>query len=231
MRTCVPSASRRSRAHPLRYVSGVGRTTFEELWKPLFVALPSTGAATPSDAQSPSDASKSGNTTHASGPDGRRGDPRRPSGVLLDHAGRAHPRALDVARGSLARLRDAGDAAQVRRDGTRCERPAGRGAALHRERVAHASVQPVVEALPTTRAVARRGARRCSVLRRPQRSGLAIALAAAAALVVGLQALAIYTIIEFAVPVAPAFLVLGAAGLVGTRTPTGRRDERRFMRG
>ena len=26
------------RAHPLRYVSGVGKTTFEELWKPLFVA-------------------------------------------------------------------------------------------------------------------------------------------------------------------------------------------------
>ena len=35
------------------------------------------------------------------------------------------------------------------------------------------------------------------------------------------QALAIYTIIEFAVPVAPAFVVLGTAGLVGTREPAG----------
>ena len=45
------------RAHPLRYLSGVGTTTFEELWKPLFVALPNTGGATPSDTPSPSDAS------------------------------------------------------------------------------------------------------------------------------------------------------------------------------
>ena len=49
------------------------------------------------------------------------------------------------------------------------------------------------------------------------RLGLALALAGAAALVVVIQALAIYTIIEFAVPVAPAFVVLGTAGLVGTR--------------
>ena len=28
------------RAHPVEYISGVGKTTFEELWKPLFVALP-----------------------------------------------------------------------------------------------------------------------------------------------------------------------------------------------
>ena len=66
------------------------------------------------------------------------------------------------------------------------------------------------------------------VVRRPQRSGLALALAGAAALVVVLQALAIYTIIEFAVPVAPAFVVLGAAGLVGTRAPTGGAVSRRL---
>ena len=66
------------------------------------------------------------------------------------------------------------------------------------------------------------------VVRRPQRSGLALALAGAAALVVVLQALAIYTIIEFAVPVAPAFVVLGAAGLVGTRAPAGRAARRRL---
>ena len=58
------------------------------------------------------------------------------------------------------------------------------------------------------------------VVRRPKQSGLALALAGAALLVVAFQALAIYTIVEFAIPVAPAFIVLGAAGLVGTRMAT-----------
>ena len=34
-------------AHPLRYLSGVGKTTFEELWKPLFVALPNDDVEAP----------------------------------------------------------------------------------------------------------------------------------------------------------------------------------------
>jgi hypothetical protein len=55
-------------------------------------------------------------------------------------------------------------------------------------------------------------------VRRPARSGLAISLAAAALLVVGVQALAIYAIVEFAVPVAPALIVLASAGLVGARS-------------
>ena len=61
------------------------------------------------------------------------------------------------------------------------------------------------------------------VVRRPKRLGLAVALAGAAALVVGSQALAIYTIIEFAIPVVPALIVFGAAGLVGTRSVDRRR--------
>jgi CHASE2 domain-containing sensor protein len=56
------------------------------------------------------------------------------------------------------------------------------------------------------------------VVRRPKRRGLALLLAGAALLVLVVQALAIYTIVEFAVPVVPALVVLGAAGLVGTRT-------------
>ena len=36
-------------AHPLRYLSGVGKTTFEELWKPLFVALPNDDVEAPRD--------------------------------------------------------------------------------------------------------------------------------------------------------------------------------------
>ena len=56
--------------------------------------------------------------------------------------------------------------------------------------------------------------------RRPARSGLAAALACAALLVVAFQALAIYSIVEFAVPVAPALVVFGAAGLLGDRRVT-----------
>ena len=44
------------KAHPGRYLSGVATTTFEELWKPLFVALPNTGGGT-SDSPSSNNAS------------------------------------------------------------------------------------------------------------------------------------------------------------------------------
>ena len=83
--------------------------------------------------------------------------------------------------------------------------------------MAHAPVQPIVEALPPPILWLVAGLVGL-VVRRPQRSGLALALAGAALLVVGFQALAIYTIIEFAIPVAPALIVLGATGLVGART-------------
>jgi hypothetical protein len=53
--------------------------------------------------------------------------------------------------------------------------------------------------------------------RRPRRAALALALGAAAALVTLANAMTIYPIIEFAVPLAPAFVVLGAVGLLGER--------------
>ena len=83
--------------------------------------------------------------------------------------------------------------------------------------MAHPPVQPIVEALPPPILWLVAGLVGL-VVRRPKRLGLALALAGAAVLVVGFQALAIYTIVEFAIPVAPALIVLGAAGVVGTRT-------------
>lgn len=59
------------------------------------------------------------------------------------------------------------------------------------------------------------------MLRRPARASLALALALGALLAVSFQALAIYSIIEFVVPVAPALIVFGAAGLVGERRSAG----------
>jgi hypothetical protein len=54
-------------------------------------------------------------------------------------------------------------------------------------------------------------------IRRPGRSGLALAIAAAAGVVVLTSALSTYAIAEIAAPVVPAFVVLAAAGLVGER--------------
>lgn len=53
--------------------------------------------------------------------------------------------------------------------------------------------------------------------RRPRWSRLALALSAAGVAVVAFTALGIFTVVEFALPVAPAFVVAAAAGLVGVR--------------
>lgn len=55
------------------------------------------------------------------------------------------------------------------------------------------------------------------VIRRPRRALLAVLPALAAILVTTLNALTIYPIIEFAVPLMPALILCGAAGLVGVR--------------
>jgi CHASE2 domain-containing sensor protein len=58
-------------------------------------------------------------------------------------------------------------------------------------------------------------------IRRPRGSLVALALAAAALLVLLLDAAAVYAVAEFAVPVVPAFVVLAAVGLVGRRDAGG----------
>jgi hypothetical protein len=58
-------------------------------------------------------------------------------------------------------------------------------------------------------------------IRRPRGSLVALALAAAALLVLLLDAAAVYAVAEFAVPVVPAFVVLAAVGLLGRRDAGG----------
>jgi hypothetical protein len=204
-------------AHPLRYLSGVGKTTFEELWKPLFVALPDTGAAAPSGAPGPSDASKRAAAPTLPVPTDGEAIPAAHQGFFsttpdahiherwtspVDHS-------LVFATPEMQRRYDetARDAAALL---TEVPPYAGNEwLTLQFSRSSKLFPPPLLWLLAGLVGL---------VVRRPQRSGLALALAGAATLVVGLQALAIYTIIEFAVPVAPAFVVLGAAGLVGTRT-------------
>ena len=65
-------------------------------------------------------------------------------------------------------------------------------------------------------------------LRRPNGWPTLVALAIAAFLVVALNAFGLFADLHFLLPVAPAFMLLGCAGLVGVRresstpTPTGR---------
>ena len=65
------------------------------------------------------------------------------------------------------------------------------------------------------------------LLRRPARLLLAAALALGALLPTLSNSLAIYPIIEFAVPFAPALVVFGAAGLLGEPRARGTRGARR----
>ena len=55
------------------------------------------------------------------------------------------------------------------------------------------------------------------LMRRPRNAGLALALAAAGLLVITFTALGIYEVFEFVAPVVPAFILVGAAGLVGVK--------------
>ena len=55
------------------------------------------------------------------------------------------------------------------------------------------------------------------VWRRPRRIGIAVGLALAALTVIVFTALGFYAVVEYAVPVAPAFILLAAAGLLGLR--------------
>jgi hypothetical protein len=204
-------------AHPLRYASGVARTTFEELWKPLFVALPNTGAPAPSDTPSPSGASKPGTAPALPVPTDGEAIPAAhqgffsttPDGHIRERWTSPVDHSLVFATQEMQRRYD-----ETARDANAllAEVPPYAGnewLTLQFSRSSKLFPPPILWLVAGLVGV---------LVRRPQRSGLAIALAGAAMLVVGLQALAIYTIIEFAVPVAPAFVVLGAVGVVGTRT-------------
>ena len=147
------------RAHPVRVHLGCGE---DDLRGAVEAALRRSPERRSRSAERPGAAERdvaAGAGPRTSGADGRRGDSRRAPGILLDHTGRAHPRTVDIAGGSHTRLLDTGDAAALRPDGPRRGRPPGRRAALRWERVAHAPVQPIVEALSPADPVARRRAR------------------------------------------------------------------------
>ena len=204
-------------AHPLRYLSGVGKTTFEELWKPLFVALPNDDAEAPSATSQPNDASKPATRPGLPVPSDGEVIPAAhqgffsttPDGHIRERWTSPVDHVLVFATQEMQRRYDktGRDAGALMADVP----PYGGNewVTLQFSRSSKLFPPPILWLVAGLVGL---------VVRRPKRSGLALVLAGAAVLVVGFQALAIYTIIEFAVPVAPALIVLGAAGLVGTRT-------------
>ncbi len=218
------------RAHPLRYVSGVGKTTFDELWKPLFVALPNDDVEAPSAKSQPSDTSKPATGPALPVPSDGEVIPAAhqgffsttPDGHIRENWTSPVDHSLVFATQEMQRHYDetGRDAAALMADVP----PYGGNEwlTLQFSRSSKLFPPPILWLVAGLVGL---------VVRRPTRSGLALALAGAAVLVVGFQALAIYTIMEFAVPVAPALIVLGAAGLVGRRTVApsldhGKRDAR-----
>lgn len=201
-------------AHPSRYVSGVGRTVLAELWKPLFVALPAREAEDPGDASTPA-AKTRALPVPSEGepiPAARQGFfATTPDGHLRERWTSAVDHVLVFATPEMQRRYD-----EVgRRAGALIAEvppyPGNAWLTLQFSRSSKLFPPPLVWLVVGLVGL---------VVRRPRWSGLALALAGAALLVVVTQALAIYTIVEFAVPVAPALVVLGAAGLVGARGST-----------
>jgi hypothetical protein len=201
-------------AHPQRYASGVGKTILEELWKPLFVALPNDDVEAPSAASKPAPAApvppvpSEGEDIPAAHqgffsttPDGHI---RERWTSPVDHSLVFATQEMQRRFNETARDASALQALVPPYDGNDW-------LTLQFSRSSKLFPPPALWLVVGLLGL---------VLRRPKQSGLALALAGAAVLVVAFQALAIYTIVEFAVPVAPALVVLGAAGLVGTRTVT-----------
>ena len=208
--------------HPLAYASGVGRTILTELWKPLFVALPDgdVGRTAPRNAGKPAPtlaepAAAPALPAPSEGeqiPAARQGFfATTPDGHIREKWTSPTDHSLVFATREMQRRYD-----EMGRDAGMllAEVPPYDGSewlTLQFSRSSKLFPPPLLWLAAGLAGL---------VLRRPARSGLALVLAGAALLVVAFQALAIYAIVEFAIPVAPALIVLGAAGLVGTRRAT-----------
>lgn len=201
------------RAHPSAYARGVGHTIWAQLWQPLFVALPKPAAA------GSAGSSGGGPTIVVAGrtlpkPTERMTIPAAHQGfysTMPDHRIRevwTSPTAHQVV------FDDPSAARRFARMNVNVARlwaklPAYSGSAsLTRQLSRSSKLYPRPALLLVVGLVA-------LLWRRPKRAGLALALAGAASLVVLFNALTIYPIIEFAVPVVPAFVLLCAVGLVG----------------
>jgi hypothetical protein len=205
------------RAHPLRYLRGVGETIVDELGSPLYVALPRradtaatqpastrvlTGATqrlpTPSEGEQIPAAHQGFFTT-------------TPDGSVTEVWTSATDHGVVFADPRAQRRFGQVDETTNRLDALVPPYPGSRWLTLQFSRSSKLFPPPLLWLVAGLVAW---------VWRRPALAALAACIALAALLVVSFQALAVYSIIEFAVPIAPALVVFGAWGLVGERRPT-----------
>ena len=203
------------RARPGRYARGVGGSILAELWRPLYVELPDAGVPAtipvpptqrPSSLPEPSDGELV--------PAARQGFfATTPTGHITEVWTSPTEHSLVFATDEQKRrYAAAGD--QVGKLLAGVPPYAGNDwLTLQLSRSSKLFPPPLLWLLAGIAGLA---------IRRPRNGGLALALAGGALLVVSFQALAIYTIIEFAVPVAPALIVLGVAGWLGVTSPSDR---------
>jgi hypothetical protein len=208
------------RAHPIRYLRGVGGTIVDELGSPLYVALPRRGEATPT-AVAVSTQTVTATTAPTALPPPSEGEQipaahqgfftTTPDGSVMEVWTSATDHRVVFADPQAQRRFGQVDEAANRLDALVPPYPGSRWLTLQFSRSSKLYPPPLVWLAAGLVAWA---------WRRPARAGLAACIAVAALLVVSFQALAVYSIIEFAVPIAPALVVFGAWGLVGERRPT-----------
>jgi hypothetical protein len=207
------------RAHPLRYLRGVGGTIVDELGSPLYVALPRSAETAPTAAVSKQTVTAT--TAPVALPQPSEGEQipaahqgffsTTPDGSIREVWTSATDHGVVFADPEDQQRFGEVDAAANSLDALVPPYAGSRWLTLQLSRSSKL-FPPLLLWLSVGLAA--------WIWRRPPRAGLAASLALGALLVVAFQALAVYSIIEFAVPVAPALVVFGAAGLLGDRRPT-----------
>jgi hypothetical protein len=206
------------RRHPGTYTRGVGRTTWQQLWWPLYHVPPGGSNPTVGGAPGPGPAPATIAINGRQLPRPTEGEPI-PSSYQGFSISTPDNRIHDVWTSPTEHhlvYDNPHDARRARELGRDFNRLVGRfhthnaNPALAR-RLNQASrwyPRPILWLLIGLAAAA---------FRRPSRIGIALALALPALAVIFFTALGFYAVVEYAVPVAPAFVVLGAAGLFGRR--------------
>jgi hypothetical protein len=214
------------RAHPGTYARGVTTTVLRELWHPLFVALPAKRAPAVGGASASSSSAGASNDTTVV--DGKR-LPRPSGGDMIPAAHQGfysttpHGTIREVWTSPTAHTVVLSTPAQQRRfdvidrDVARLASrlPPYGGSSWLTEQFSRSSKLFPPPLLWLVAGIAG------FAIRRPRGALLAAALALGALVLTVVNALMIYSIIAFAIPLAPALVVVGAAGLVGERRAAG----------
>jgi hypothetical protein len=204
------------RAHPWRYARGVTRTVVDQLWSPLHVALPRTssspGEQPATDATRLNVPGRPALPTPSEGeqiPSARQGFfSTTPDGSIEEVWTSPTDHRLVFATAAAGQRFAELEAESGRLAANVPPYPGSSWLTLQFSRSSKLFPAPLLWLAIGVAAW---------IVRRPRRPGLAALLAGAALLVVVFQALAVYSIVEFAVPVAPALVVIGAAGLLAER--------------